>query len=180
MIILDRATESVRALRASSPGQRALRVLIAVTAVVAFGLQPDRGGSLAGIAAWLILLVTPFAVAGPASDAPLGLLLCAAVSWVVGWGGRLPPVAPTVLLGAALYLHHLAAALAAATPSNAALDRSLTRRWTLPFLAGGIGLAGAALAAYRTSQLPLSPVIQLAGLVGVLVSAALLAVLARR
>jgi hypothetical protein len=167
-------------LRASSPAQRALRMLLVLTGLAVFTLEPDRGGSLAGVCAWIVVLAIPFAAALPASDAPLGLLLAGCVSWVAGWGGHLPPVSGTVLLGAALYLHHLAATLAAATPSHATLDPSLLRRWSIPLLAGAIGLLGAALAAYRTDQLPLSPVLQFAGLAGVLATAGALVLLSRR
>lgn len=169
-----------RAVETSSPGQRALRALLAATALAAFLVQPDRGASLAGVAAWMILLATPFAVTMPASDAPLGVLLAALVSWLAGWGGQLPPVAGTVLLGAALYLHHVTATLAGAVPTEATLERTLLRRWSVPLAAGAVGLLGTALLAYRTSELPLSPLVQVAGLVGVLLSTATLVLLARR
>ena len=172
--------QAATAVRQSSPGHRALRAVLALTGVAIFVLMPDRGGSLAGICAWLVLLSTPIAATMPATDAPLGLLLAAAVSWVAGWGGHLPPVAATLTLGAALYLHHLAATLAAATPSNATLDRSLLRRWTIPLVTGALGLVGAALAAYETDQLPLSLTLQFAGLAGVLAASAALVLLARR
>jgi hypothetical protein len=166
--------------RESSGGQRALRGLLALTALAAFTLEPDRGLTLAGIAAWTIVLTVPLVVAMPGGDAPLGVLIAATVSWLAGWGGELPPVATTVLLGAVLYLHHVTAALAAAMPASATLDRSLLRRWSIPLLAGALGLLIAALAAYRTTQLPLSPTLQLAGLIGTLLTAGLLALLARR
>jgi hypothetical protein len=175
----DLASQLLAAARASSPSQRAVRTLIALTAILAFALEPDRGGTLAGIAAWLTLIAAPFAATIPGSDAPLGVLLPAAISWIAGYGGHLPPVAPTVVMAATLYLHHTLAALAAATPSNAALDRSLLRRWSLPLLAGATAITAAALLTYRTTQLPLNPVLQLAGLAGALATAALLVTLVR-
>lgn len=175
----DLAAHVAATVRASSPSQRALRALIALTAILAFALEPDRGGTLAGLLAWLTLIAAPFAAAIPATDAPLAVLLPAAISWVTGYGGQLPPVAPTVAMAAALYLHHTLAALAAATPSNAALDRSLLRRWTLPLATGALAITAAALLTYRTTQLPLSPVLQLAGLAGALATAALLVTLVR-
>jgi hypothetical protein len=168
------------AARATSAGHRAVRTLVLLTGVVIFAVEPDHGGTLAGAVAWVVLLIAPFAATLPASDAPLGLLLAGVISWVAGWGGHLPPVAPTLVLGAALYLHHLGATLAAASVAHATFDRALIRRWTLPLVTGALGLAAAALAAYRTEQLPLSPVLQFAGLVGVLTTAGAIVVLARR
>lgn len=173
-------SQAVRSVRDSSGGQRGLRGILVLTTVVAFTLEPDRGPSLAGACAWTMLLAIPLAVVMPGSDAPLGVLLLAGVSWVAGWGGRLPPVSATVLLAMVLYVHHVAAALAAAMPASATLDRSLLRRWATPLLAGALGLLAAALATYRTSQLPLSPTLQVAGLIGILLTAGLLVLLAKR
>jgi hypothetical protein len=175
----DLATRLAAGLRASSPSQRAVRTILALTAVLAFALEPDHGGTLAGVTAWLTLLAAPFAATIPATDAPLAVLLPATISWITGYGGHLPPVAPTLAMAATLYLHHTLAALAAATPSNAALDRSLLRRWTLPLLTGAAAITAAALLTYRTTQLPLSPVLQLAGLAGALATTALLVSLVR-
>lgn len=170
----------VKVVRAMPVSQLALRAALAATAVAAFTMLPDRGATLAGIAGWVALLAAPFAVVLPGSDAPVTVLGGIAVSWVVGYGGHVPPVADTVVLGALLYLHHVVAALAGSTPPTAFLDPALARRWSAPLLAGLAGLALGAAAAYGTHQLPLSPVLQIAGLVGVLVTAGVLVVLTRR
>ena len=59
-------------------------------------------------------------------------------------------------------------------------DRRLARRWAVPLLAGLLALPLAAAAAYGIHQLPLSTILQLAGLAGVLATAALIVLLTRR
>jgi hypothetical protein len=169
----------VRIFRAMPAAQVALRGLLVFTGVAAFALLPDRGGTLAGVAAWFALLALPVAAVRPASDASSVVLGGTAVSWLVGYGGHLPPAAATVLLGALLYVHHLAASFAAAVPATALLDRRLAAHWSVPLLAGLAALAAAAVAAYGTHELPLSPVLQIAGLAGVLTAAGLLVLLTR-
>ena len=172
--------DGVRVLRAMPVGQLGVRLLLVATGGLAFGLLPDRGGSLAGVVAWLGLVAVPAAAVRPGGDGPAVVVGGLAASWVIGYGGHLPPMGATVLLGALLYLHHVAAAYAAATPATAMPDRSVVRRWSVPLLAGLLALVAAAAAAYGTRQLPLSPVLQLAGLAGVLGIAGVVAVLARR
>jgi hypothetical protein len=169
-----------RTARAMPAAQVALRAVLVLTGVVAFALLPDRGGSLAGAAAWLVPVALPFAAVRPGSDAPAVVVGAAAVSWLVGYGGQLPPAAATMLLGTALYLHHLAAAFAAAAPPTAALDRRLLRRWSVPLLAGLAAAFAAAVAAYGSHQLPLSPVLEIAGVAAVLAASGLLVLLTRR
>jgi hypothetical protein len=174
------AREVTAVLRAMPVAQLAVRGLLVLTGVLAFALMPDRGGSLAGLAAWCGLAGVPVAAVLPGSDGAAAVLGGLGVSWIVGYGGHIPPLGPTALLGALLYVHHLAAAYAAATPPSALPDRRLARRWAVPLLAGLLALPSAAAAAYGTHQLPPSPVLQLAGLAGVLATAALIVLLTRR
>jgi len=170
----------LRTFRAMPAVQVALRGLLVLTGVVAFALQPDRGVTLAGVAAWFALLAVPVAAVRPTSDASTVVLGGTGVAWVIGYGGHLPPAAATVLLGAVLYLHHVAASFAAAMPPTAMPDRRLAARWSVPLLAGLTALGAAAVTAYGTHELPLSPVLQIAGLAGVLAAAGLLVLLTRR
>ena len=169
-----------RTVRAMPVAQMALRGVLVLTGAVAFALLPDRGGSLAGVVALFVLVALPVAAARPGSDAPAVVVGAAALSWLVGYGGQLPPAAATVLLGAVLYVHHLTAAFAAAAPATALLDPRLLPHWSVPLLAGLATLGAAAVAAYGTHELPLSPVLQIAGLVGVLAATGLLVLLTRR
>lgn len=172
--------DGVRTFRAMPPSQVSIRGLLVLTGVAAFALLPDRGGSLAGVAAWVALVALPVAAVRPDSDASAAVLGGAAVSWLAGYGGHLPSVTATVSLGALLYVHHLAAAFAAATPPTARLDPRLATRWSVPLLAGLAALAAAAVASYGTHELPLSPVLQIAGLAGVLAAVGLLVLLTHR
>jgi hypothetical protein len=174
------AREAAAVLRAMPVAQLAVRGLLVLAGVWAFALMPDRGSSLAGLAAWFGLAGVLVAAVRPGSDGATAVLGGLGVSWIIGYGGHTPPAGPTVLLGALLYVHHLAAAYAAATPPTALPDRRLARRWAVPLLAGLLALPPAAAAAYGTHQLPLSPVLQLAGLAGVLTTAALIVLLTRR
>jgi hypothetical protein len=178
--LLVRWRAGLRTFRAMPAAQIALRGLLVVTGVAGFALVPDRGASLAGIAAWIGLVSAPVAAVHPGSDAPSAVLGGTAIAWVAGYGGHLPPAAATVLLGTVLYVHHLVATLAAAAPATALLDPRLAGRWAVPLLVGLAALGAAAVAGYGTREVPLSPVLQIAGLAGVLATAGLLALLARR
>jgi hypothetical protein len=107
------------------------------------------------------------------------VLGAAAGGWALRYGVHAAPPGPALALGALLYLHHLTAALCAAVPATAAVDREVLFRWAAQ-AAGVLGLTAAAAGALRLLGRPAaSPALELVGIAAAVGLAALLVVLAR-
>jgi hypothetical protein len=92
-------------------------------AVAGWGAGFPLVGVIAGAGGLLAAVIQPGGL-GPAV-----VIGGAATAWVVRYGGDPPPAAGTVLLALALAVHHQAAALAAALPSTARVDRAVLVRF---------------------------------------------------
>jgi hypothetical protein len=104
---------------------RSLVVLAGVAALVLAGW----GGGLPLLAAVLGGFGLLSAAANPGGLGPGVVLAAAGLAWVLRYGGDAPPVAGTAGLALLLALHHQAAALAAALPVRATVERALLVRF---------------------------------------------------
>lgn len=142
---------SVAAARAVRPAQLGLRCLVGGTGGAALLLVP--AGQLVG-AGLLALLAVPAllaAVVRPDGGGPAVVLGLAVAAWMLRYGVAAAPLGPAAVLAGLLYLHHLTAALCAALPPAAALDRTVLARWgahaalvlaLTGAVAAGVGLLG--------------------------------------
>jgi hypothetical protein len=119
------------------------------------------------------LVTAAGALAAAAAPRSVGSLL-ATGGFVAGWlaaGGwdAAPSVAHSVAAAAALYVLHLATALAAAVPLDVRLEPSIVRNWLLPHTALVLAIAAAVIAV--DTAVPSrsgSPWVEFAGLAGLL------------
>jgi hypothetical protein len=128
------------------------------------------------------LVAAPALVAAaiePAGIGPTVVLGAAALAWVLRYGSDPAPAEATLLLALALYLFHTSAALAGAMPPTARIEPAVLLRWALHTVVA-LGLAGGLAAAVYALGRPSGSVsLELAGIVAVLVAAAVPAVLGR-
>jgi hypothetical protein len=114
-------------LRWSRPVQ-VLRGLLVVAGIGALVLAA-WGGGLPLVAAVLGGLGLLSAAANPGGLGPGIVLAGAGLAWVLRYGPDAPPVAGTAALALLLALHHQAAALGAALPVRARVERALLVRF---------------------------------------------------
>lgn len=157
-----------------------LRVTMLLTGAVALVVAP--GGRL--VTPGLIALVGAIALIGavgwPDGAGPAVVLGAAALAWTVRYGVGRAPVLPTVVLALALALHHQAAALAAAVPPTATVDRAVLARFGRHG-AVVLGLSAAvAVVALGVGRPGGSVPLEVAGLVAVVLVTAVPVLLSRR
>ena len=113
----------------------------------------------------------------PQSAGPAIVLGAAVLAWAVQYGAATPPVGRTLLLAVLLAVHHQAAALAAALPVTALLDRRLLVRFGT-HLALVLALSGlVAVLALGVARPGGSVLLEVAGLVGTVLATAVLVLL---
>ncbi len=108
----------------------ALRAALLLSGGVAVVLAP--GGRPSGLPGLLVLvgvLGLVAAVTVPDGAGPAVVLGGCGAAWAVRYGTGAPPLLPTLLLAAALAVHHQVAALAAVLPPTARVDRTVLRRF---------------------------------------------------
>ncbi|MFL6130722.1 MAG: hypothetical protein ACJ73E_16870 [Mycobacteriales bacterium] len=157
----------------------ALRLTLLATGALALALAPDGRFGVPGAIAAAGVLGLLFAVPEPQGAGPAVVLGAAALSWAARHGSGSPPVGLTLLLAVLLAVHHQAAALAAALPVTARVDRRLLARFGghVALVLGLSGLlAGLALGLARPGG---SVPLELAGLTGAVVATAVLVLLGR-
>ena len=104
-----------------------LRALVGVCGVLA--LLPGWQAGVPAAAVLVGLVGVAVAVVRPGSAAPAGVLAAAAIAWTAKHGTDLPPVATTLLVALAVAAHHQAAALTAALPPAARVERAVLVRF---------------------------------------------------
>ena len=102
-------------------------VLLVAGAGALVGAGWGGGPALVGVTAGVLGLVS--AVIQPGGLGPAVLIGGAATAWLLRYGGDPAPAAGTVLVALALALHHQAAALGAALPPTARVDRAVLVRF---------------------------------------------------
>ena len=158
----------------------ALRVTILATGGAALALAPSgRSGVPLAIAATGVLGLL-LAVAQPQGPGPAVVLGAAALSWAAAHEAKPPAVWTTLLLGVLLAVHHQAAALAAAVPTTARVDRRLLARFGR-HLALALALSGpVAVLALGVARPGGSVPLELAGLLAAVLLTGVLVLLGRR
>lgn len=162
-----------------SPAAFGLRLTLVVSGGAALALAPDGRFGVPGAIAVAGVLGLLFAVPQPEGAGPAVVLAAAALAWAARHGSESPPVGLTLLLAVLLAVHHQAAALAAAVPVTARVDRRLLVRFgahlALLLALSGL-LATLALGIARPGG---SVPLELAGLVGAVLATAVLVLLGR-
>jgi hypothetical protein len=102
-------------------------VLVAAGAAALTGVGWGGGFLLVAVVFGALGLVV--ALIRPGGLGPAVVIGGAATAWVLRYGGDPAPAAGTVLLALALAVHHQAAALAAALPPTAQVDRAILVRF---------------------------------------------------
>jgi hypothetical protein len=147
-------------------------VALAVASAGRFGVV-----ALVALVGGLGLLV---GVAQPQGHGPTLVLTVAALCWAAQYGGDAPPVPATLLLAVLLAVHHQAAALAAALPVTARVDRRLLARFGT-HLALVLALSGLlAVPALGLARPGGSVPLEVAGLAAAVVATAVLVAAGRR
>ena len=168
------------AVRAMPPAQRALRGVLAGTGGAALLIAP--GGRLV-IPGLLALLAAPAVVAAalrPDGGGPGVVLGGAVAAWTFRYGLTAAPLGTALALAVLLYLHHLTAALCAALPASAAVDRAVWLRWGA-HAAVVLGLTGALAGGFRLLSEPAaSGPLELLGIAAAVALAGIPVLLARR
>ena len=120
------------------------------------------------------------AVVQPYGSGPAIVIGAAALAWAARHGSTLPPVTLTLLLAALLAVHHQAAALAAALPVTARVDRRLLAR-SATHLGLVLALSGlVAVLALGVARPGGSVPLELGGLAAAVAAVAMLVVAGRR
>lgn len=157
-----------------------LRATLLVTGAVAVVVAP--GGRLLGLPGLLALvgaLGLLAAVTVPDGAGPAVVLGACGAAWAARHGTYLAPLPQTLLLAAALAVHHQAAALAAVLPPTARTDRAVLQRFGshgMLVLALSAAVAVLALGVARPGG---SVPLELAGLAAAVLAAAVPVVLAQ-
>jgi hypothetical protein len=171
----------LRSLADVPPGQWAQRLGIMALALTAVGLLDQPWTTPAGVACAIALMSAVVAMIFPDSAAPAVFLAAVGVAWLYASGRGEPPGGwRTLAVAAALFGVHSLAALSAASPATAPVDRATLLRWlrhTGLTLVLVTPLAGAV---YGLGQPRGSLPLVLAGLAGVVVVIAVPVWLARR
>lgn len=178
---LRRAAGRVRdGVRRMPPTQLALRGVLVGSGGLALLVAPGGRLVVSGLLALLAVPALVVAAARPDGAGPAVVLGAAAAAWTTRYGVAAAPLGTTLALAAALYLHHLTAALLAGTPPAAAVDADVLARWGA-HAALVLGVTGgiAALAGALGRPGPSVP-LELAGIGVALALAAVLVLLARR
>jgi hypothetical protein len=163
-----------------SPAVLALRLTLVVSGGAALAVAPDGRFGVPGMIAVAGGLGLLLAVPQPEGPGPAVVLAAAVVAWAARHGSESPPVGLTLLLAVLLAVHHQAAALAAAVPVTARVDRRLLVRFGAHLalvLALSALLAALALGIARPGG---SVPLELAGLAGAVLATAVLVMLGRQ
>jgi hypothetical protein len=174
-----RVARSARAVAALPAEQLVLRAVIGVAGGLALLIAPAGQLVGAGLIALLAVPALAAAVLRPDGAGPAGVLGAAIGAWAVRYGVTAAPLATAFVLSALLYVHHLTAALCAAVPPAAAIDREVLLRWAV-HAAGVLALTGAAAGGLGLLGRPApSAPLELLGIGAAVALAALLVLLAR-
>jgi hypothetical protein len=117
------------AVRAMPAVQLALRGVLAGSGGAALLLAPGGRLVLPGL---LAVLAVPALVSGvihAGRGGPAVVIGAAVAAWMSRYGVTAAPLGTTLVLAATLYIHHLSAALCAALPPTATVDRQILARW---------------------------------------------------
>lgn len=167
-------------LRRWGPAVLAIRALVVVSGIAALLVAPGGEFVVAGMICTVGAVGLVSGAVRPDGGGPAFLLAAAALAWIVRYGQQPPSAAATLGLALAMAVHHQAAALAAALPETAAVDRAVLVRFGL-HAAVVLALSGAvavlALAAGRPAG---SVPLELSGLVAVVLIVAVPVILSRR
>jgi hypothetical protein len=159
-----------------SPSAVAVRVVVVPLALLATALVPHLSLGLF-VAAALAALATVFLV-GTVSAFPV--LALEILVWVLSYGtGRPPSAVWTVLFADALYLVHVSAALSAGVPWRARVSPEVIVAWIRRCLPALVGSVVVAIAVTAMGHFDGSIGFEIAGLAGVLLTAAALVILVR-
>lgn len=169
----------VRQVAALPAEQLALRGVLLAAGGLALLVAPAGRLAGAGLVALVGVPAVLTAAVRPDGSAPTAVLGAAAGAWALRYGVHAAPLGPALALAALLYLHHTTAALCAAVPPAAAIDRGVLLRWAGQ-VAAVLGLTAAAAGGLRLiGARAASPALELAGLVAAVGVAGLLVLLAR-
>jgi len=177
--VADRAGEIGRAVRRATPVPFGVRLGVFLAGLVAIVVAyPDwvlfhRTGSL-------VLLLPVLPALRPRGPLPTLVALAAVFGWLLATtaGARPVRLAPLLLFGAALYLLHSLAALAAVLPYDAVVPLEVVGRWVVRALAVLLGSAVLAILALGATARTGDRAVLVAALVGLAVAAALPTLLA--
>jgi len=178
-MVARKAVREARRLREVPVAPLVCRGLVLLTGAAALVIAPGGRLVLPGL---MVLVAVPAllgAVLNPGGLGPGVVLGAAAAAWTIRYGVAAPPFAATLALAAALVLHHATAALGAAIGLAGRVEPAVVLRW-----AGQVGVvlavAGALAAAARwLGHPPASVPLELAGLVAVVLVAAVPVLLRR-
>lgn len=124
-----RFAPELAAVRRWSPVAVLLRLLLLGTGGAALAIAPAGRFGGPGVVALVGVLGLLGALAQPHGVGPAIVLGAATLSWVVRYGTDAPPIGRTMLLATLLVVHHHAAALGAALPVTARVDRRVLVRF---------------------------------------------------
>lgn len=161
------------------PARPAVLLRLTLLGTGAVALVLSTGGPLGPpeVAAAVGALGLLVAVSQPQGVGPAIVLGAAVLAWAARYGAAAPPLGRTLLLAVLLAVHHQAAALAAALPVTALLDRRLLVRLGT-HLALVLALSGlVAVLALGVARPGGSVLLEVAGLVGTVLATAVLVLL---
>jgi hypothetical protein len=143
-----------------------LRLAILVAGAAAILVEGSAGGG-AGLVTVIAACAIAYTAIGPDSYAPLTAILALGVGWLIEIDDRDQPV-QLVVMAVLLYLVHTLAALAAAMPITAEVDRDVLPRWSWHLIPVVIGTAAVAAVASAVSGIDGSQGLVVLGLLGAL------------
>jgi hypothetical protein len=159
--------------------QLALRGVVAAAGLLALLIASGSQLVAAGLVALVGVPAALTAAVRPDGSGPTGVLAAAAGAWALRYGVAAAPLRPALALAVLLYLHHVTAALCAAVPPAAAIDRAVLLRWGA-HVAGVLGCTVAAAGGLRLLGRPAaSSPLELVGIAAAVALAGLLVLLAR-
>lgn len=167
--------------RVMPAAQVALRVVLVATGGVALGLAQGGWSMPGGLVVMVGAAALYGSLAAPEGALPGMVVGAVVLAWLLRWGLHdTAPVAETVVLAVLLYLFHTTAALLAALPPAARVDRAVMVRWYSR--AFGVSLLAVVfgLAAMTTDRASGGLLVDLVGLAGVIVLAAVPVLLTHR
>jgi hypothetical protein len=164
---------AVGAVQTMPPAQRVLRGVIGGTGGAALLVAPGGRLVISGLLALLAVPAVIAAVLRPDAGGPAVVLAAAVAAWMFRYGVTAAPLDTAFVLAALLYLHHLTAALCAALPPTAVVDREVWLRWAAhallvlglaAVLAGGVRLLGRPAASGPLELLGIAVAVALVGI----------------
>jgi hypothetical protein len=159
--------------------QLVLRAVLLASGALALLVAPGGRLVVPGVLAIAAAAALVAGVIQPGGAGPTVVLGVAAFDWALRYGSDPAPAGATLLLAVTLYLHHTTAALAAAVPPTARIEQEVVLRW-IGHTVGVLALAGGVALAVSAAGRPAASVpLELAGILAVVLLAAVPALLGR-